>query len=516
MSELPTLKPGQTADIGLLLEGTYPYVSGGVSSWMHQIVTNLKELTFALIFIGGSRESYGAPKFQLPPNVVHVERHYLADVLEEGKPSPRAGNAAAFEDSARLHQHLRDPSHGALPAELLGRVSRALGEPGAISREDFLNSERSWEYIRGEYTRAYPEGSFLDYFWSVRLMHAPLFKLAEVARTAPPARVFHSISTGYAGFLGALLHHRRKVPFILTEHGIYTKERKIDLTHAAWIKDKEPSGAEGVGYLRGLWIRFFEGLGRMTYSAADPIVSLYEGNRQRQIQDGAEASRTQVIPNGIALGRFTPLRAQRPEGVPKVLGLLGRVVPIKDIRTFVRAMRTVCDRLPEAEGWVIGPEDEDAAYARECHELVNSLGLGERVKFLGFQKPDAILPKLGLLMLTSISEALPLVLLEGFASGLPAVATDVGSCRDIIEGNGPEDRAFGKAGRVVQIADPTATAHAALELLTDEAKWKAAQQAGIQRVERFYVDQLMFDSYRAIYRGALGEGGDGGNRVRAP
>lgn len=513
MSALPTLKPGQVADVGLLLEGTYPYVSGGVSSWMHQIVTSLGELTFALVFIGGSRDGYGEPRFRLPPNVVHVERHFLADACEERAPRAREGNAAAFEDMARLHQHLRAPAGGGMP-DLLERASRALGEPGVLTREDFLHSERAWEYVRAEYLRAYPEGSFLDYFWSVRLMHAPLFQLAEVAKRAPAARVFHAISTGYAGFLGALLHHRRGAPFLLTEHGIYTKERKIDLAQAAWIKDREPEGAEGVGYLRGLWIRFFEGLGRMTYSAAEPIISLYEGNRRRQIQDGAAEARTRVIPNGIALDRFAPLRAARPPGVPKVLGLLGRVVPIKDIRTFVRAMRTVCDRVPDAEGWVIGPEDEDAAYARECRELAKGLGLEERVKFLGFQKPEAILPKLGLLVLTSISEALPLVLLEGFASGLPAVATDVGCCRDLIEGNGPEDKALGTAGRVVRIADPAGTAAAALELLTDEARWRAAQEAGVRRVERFYVDRMMFDAYRAIYREAL-EASDGGDRLRA-
>ena len=68
------------------------------------------------------------------------------------------------------------------------------------------------------------------------------------------------------------------------------------------------------------------------------------------------------------------------------------------------------------------------------------------MKFLGFQKPDEIFPKLGLTVLTSISEALPLVMLESFASGVPVVATDVGSCRELIEGRLPEDRALGPAG----------------------------------------------------------------------
>jgi hypothetical protein len=92
------------------------------------------------------------------------------------------------------------------------------------------------------------------------------------------------VSTGYAGFLGALLHRQRGL--IVTEHGIYTKERKIDLARAAWIREESAPGNGGLGqalgYLRQLWIRFFEGLGRAAYASARPIVSLYEGNRARQ------------------------------------------------------------------------------------------------------------------------------------------------------------------------------------------------------------------------------------------
>ena len=64
------------ADVGLLLEGTYPYVSGGVSSWVHQIINGFPELTFAICFLGSRKQDYGAKKFQLPANVVHLEEHY--------------------------------------------------------------------------------------------------------------------------------------------------------------------------------------------------------------------------------------------------------------------------------------------------------------------------------------------------------------------------------------------------------------------------------------------------------
>jgi glycosyltransferase involved in cell wall biosynthesis len=116
---------------------------------------------------------------------------------------------------------------------------------------------------------------------------------------------------------------------------------------------------------------------------------------------------------------------------------------------------------------------------------------------------DQILPRLGLMVLTSISEGLPLVVLEGYAAGVPVVSTDVGSCRELIEGRTEEDRALGAAGRVVPIADPEATAEASLELLTDEQRWREAQQAGIRRVEAYYDQPTLFKNYREIYRELL-------------
>lgn len=82
---------------------------------------------------------------------------------------------------------------------------------------------------------------------------------------------------------------------------------------------------------------------------------------------------------------------------------------------------------------------------------------------------------------------------------MPSITTDVGSCRQLIEGLGEDDRAFGPAGAVVPIANPAAFAQAALDLLGDAQRWQAAQQAGLSRVRRFYTRAQMIDRYRALY-----------------
>lgn len=498
------IRKGKDADIGLLLEGTFPYVSGGVSSWVNQIIRGFPELTFAIVFLGSRKEDYGDPRYALPDNVVHLEVHYLHEPHGAPPVTPRRGDAKVFNEIRALHERYRHPDKGS-GQQVLGHIMKYHRE-GRYNEEDFLYSRESWDYVTEQYRQFCTDPSFVDYFWTVRIMHTPLWDLMEIAEKLIPVKVFHTISTGYAGFLGALLKQRTGRPLVLSEHGIYTKERKIDLFQAQWIRDNRgilDKDTSEVAYFRNLWVRFFEALGRECYHNADHIIALYETNRQRQIADGAPPERTLSIPNGINLPHLARLRDQRAEGVPLVVCLIGRVVPIKDVKTFIRAMRTVVNRLPGVEAWIAGPEDEDPAYAKDCHNLADGLGLSEQVKFLGFQKIDDILPQVGLLVLSSISEALPLVILEGYAAGVPCVATDVGSCRQLVEGFGDEDRAFGPSGEIVGIADPQALAAAIIRQLSDETRWRAAQTAGIKRVETYYTQDMMFGKYRAVYDNAL-------------
>ncbi|MGJ3254900.1 MAG: GT4 family glycosyltransferase PelF [Alcanivorax sp.] len=494
------------ADICLLLEGTFPYVSGGVSSWVNQIIRGFPEYTFACCFIGSRPEDYGEMKYTLPDNVVHLEVHYLHDFQRGAQKKPQQGDRDAFHRLRRFHELMRSGKHSKERATLLGETLDGLGEGCCYSEDAFLHSRASWDFISDAYRQYSRDPSFVDYFWTVRIMHAPLWVLNDIASNLIPARMYHTISTGYAGFLGAMLKRRTGKPLLLSEHGIYTKERKIDLFQSEWISDNrglvEKNNAE-MAYFREKWVNFFTELGRECYQSSNRIVALYERNRQRQVEDGAPTERTLNIPNGIDLPRMEKVRAARGEEIPQTACLIGRVVPIKDVKTFLRAMRTLVNEIPDAKGWIAGPEDEDKEYAAECRSLVSSLGLEKNVEFLGFQKIDELLPKVGVVVLSSISEALPLVLLEGFAAGVPAVSTDVGSCRQLIEGLDEDDRAFGQAGSVVGIADPEALGKAVAKLLSDPPAWHEAQQAGIRRVETLYTQQQMFGSYRELYQGLL-------------
>lgn len=509
---------GKQADIALLLEGTYPYVAGGVSSWVADMLRAYPQYRFAIVFIGGRAADYGAPRYALPDNVVHFEEIFLFD---QDRQVPMAEPSHCPQAAMRQIRDLHD-DFGLMGREIGSRLADVLPlvvPGGPVTEQLFLYGQQSWDEIRTRYEKYCTDPSFTDYFWTVRIMHIPLWKLIGVAEALIPVKLCHAVSTGYAGFLGALLQIRRQIPLLLSEHGIYTKERQIDLFQSEWIRDNRSLLERNfvqVPYFQELWMRFFRTLGAMAYDAATVISALYEGNRARQIQDGAVPERTRVIPNGIEIDRYRPLREQRPAVIPPVAVLIGRVVPIKDIKTFIRAVFIGARQRTDLQGWIVGPEDEDPDYVQECQALIAALELEDRVRMLGFRDVREILPQVGLVVLSSISEGLPLVILEAYAAGVPVVATDVGACRELIEGQGSADRALGPSGRIVRMADSAGLSDAMLEMLDDPQAWRQAQQAGIERVERYYSRARMVETYAHIYRDLGAGAGHDPERQEAP
>jgi len=497
------IRKADSVDVMLLAEGTYPYIRGGVSSWIAQILEGLPYIRFGICFIGSREDDYDEIKYELPENLVHLEVHYLRDgkVLN---PEKREGNKEAFDAISAMHESFDHTQSDMPPA--MRDIDFYVNK---VPIEDFLYSKQSWKFINKNYMDNCPNISFIDYFWTLKNSNCSIWDLAEIAAKFPTVKVFHSPSTGFAGFLGGLAAHSFKKPFILTEHGIYTRERKIDMLTAQWIDYKKPSllkQPEEFNYIKSMWVKFFEKIGFFSYERANLILSLYPGAQKIQVAFGAKSNKTRVIPNGVDVDALHAI--MRPEEVPcaPVITLIGRVVSIKDIKTFIRAMRIVVSTIKDAEAWIVGPMDEDVEYADECVKMVESLNLQKHIKFLGFKNIKEILPKTKLLTLTSISEGMPLVILEGFAAGIPCVATDVGSCKDLIEGGlDDEDITLGSAGALSMIANPSELAHQYVRFLSDEDAWKKAQTVALKRVEKYYRKEIFLDKYDEIYQDMMKE-----------
>ncbi len=496
------IRSSKDVDILLIGEGTYPYVRGGVSSWIHQLISGLPQFNFGIVFLGSRESDYGDILYKLPDNLVHLQVHYLFDHEMPKKIKP-VKDSKSFIAIQELYEWIIDSS-GDLP-EKLKKIEFYNKE---ITKEHFLYSKQSWEFITQKYLENCPDLPFIDYFWSVRNIHMPIWVISNVAKQMPKCKIIHSPSTGYAGFLASLYSYEHKVPYILTEHGIYTRERKIDMLTADWINIKKPAllkQADEFNYIKQMWVRFFEKIGLVSYKRANPIISLFSRARKIQIDFGADPSRCIVVPNGVDVdGLKKACLDKRPKEIPKVITLIGRVVPIKDIKTFIRAIRIVVNEIPDLEAWVVGPTEEDPIYAKECEQMIETLQLKDNFKLLGFQNIKDILPKSGLMTLTSVSEGMPLTILEGFAAGLPCVATDVGSCYDLIYGGlGEEDKALGAAGAVTRIADPSSLAKNYIKFLTDETLWYKAQSVALKRVNTYYRQDQFLETYRKMYKEVL-------------
>ena len=517
-----------SVDIMLFSEGTYPYVKGGVSSWLLQLIKGLPNYTFGVCFVGAQRIVDGKEmeiSYEFPPNLKHLEVHYLFDDKDNKPPKRIKGDKKGFEAVESLYEAF------VTKGEAIPKMIQDIDfYSDSVTFTDFLHSERSWEFINKTYMKNCPDVPFVDYFWTLRNIHKPIWILADIIKDLPKTKIFHAPSTGYAGFLGALSSYTTNRPFILTEHGIYTRERKIDMLSADWIEYKKPSllqQPEEYNYIKRMWVSFFDKIGQFCYGRSNHVLSLFSGAQKIQINFGADENRTMVIPNGVDVDTLRATMVNRLETPKPIITLIGRVVPIKDIKTFIRAIKITSQVVPDVEGWIVGAVSEDSEYVNECQQMAVSLGLksepqefdgdktvisanelesnSDKIKLFGHSDIKVILPKSALQTLSSISEGMPLVILEGFAAGVPCIATDVGSCRDLIEGGINEDDVnIGLAGAITGIANPEALSKEYIRLLDfQNGEWKKAQEAGLTRVEKYYRQEMFLKDYDEIYKEAL-------------
>lgn len=500
-------RPKPSPDVCLLLEGTYPYVSGGVSTWVHQIITALPDLTFSIFFIGSEKADHAKFKYQLPANVLGVEEIYLHENTTRSRRRGRSdADPGSVHDAVRklLSHAPEDPRASDALAELSAAVAQLASHQ---SFDDFWRDAGTWQLIQELYHSYAEGGAFLDFFWSLRSLVEPVWRLMSSVLQVPPARVYHSLSTGYAGFVGGLAARHYDAAFLLSEHGIYVRERIADLQKARWIHDPpvlRPDLCQRPALLRRIWIAFFTLLGRFAYQTSHHITTLFGRNAGFQIELGAPPEKLEIIPNGVHSPDFYNLRGQRQAQISRqpgreVVGFLGRVVSIKDVKTLLRAARLTIDQRPNAAFLIAGPLEEEPDYAEACQELSRRLGLENHVQFLGPQQRDDLLPAIDVMLLTSLSEGLPFVILEAFAAGIPCVSTDVGSCRELIEGREGESPALGAAGLVTPVGDASRLATALIRLLSDRNLASRMGDAGRMRATTYYSRDQVVQRYRELY-----------------
>ncbi len=276
------------------------------------------------------------------------------------------------------------------------------------------------------------------------------------------AHIYASATAAAIATLGA------GVPLVITEH-----------TEAPWRSR------------RARWTS------RWVYRRAEHIIAVSKAIHRLLIEGYAvPPDRVTVIPSAVVPVPDAPTHAS-PE-IPAewqegpLIGRVARLQPEKGIATFLEAAARVSALFPEARFLVIG----DGPLRRELEALAGRLGLDRRVHFLGF-RPDAraLIELLDVLVVSSLSDGTPLVVLEAMAAAVPVVGSAVGGIPDQIRHE--------REGLLVPPGDLVALGDALLRLLRSPTYARRLGEAGRQRAAADFGYGTMLRQIEAVYRNAL-------------
>ena len=462
--------------ICIVAEGCYPYTVGGMSSWAHGLIRSFPKQEFVILAIVANRELRGKFVYELPENVVEVHELYLDDL--DWCRRRRKSRMNKKEYQALRSLLLGKQVEWEALIDYFQKKKRSLND--LLMGEDFLNAVTEF------YMLNYSQIVFTDFLWTMRSIYLPLFRTLQMK--IPKADVYHCLCTGYAGVLGCMGKYIHGGRLMVSEHGIYTREREEELIRSKWVQ----------GIYKNIWIEQFHKMSKMAYDRAELVTSLYGRARELQVDLECPQEKTMVIPNGIQVERFQGLLGKTEAEEEEIyVGAVFRVTPIKDVKTLIQAFGFAKEQESRLKLWIMGPWDNDDGYAQECFDMVGVMGISD-VIFTGKVDVREYYGKMDMMILTSISEGQPLTILESFAAHKPVIATDVGDCSGLNLGN--EGDRFGEAGIITHIMNVGEITQAILTLARDKRRRMQMGENGYHRVTATYRMETMLHAYGEVYK----------------
>ena len=459
----------------MICEGSYPYVRGGVSSWVQMLVRALPQIEFELLTLIADRQQAGDFKYELPENVTAINEIYLVD------------DDLVHSKKSRIH--LTTKQRSAFYSFIMGKNENwpeifDYFAKNDVSLNQFLMGPVFLDTVKEYYNQHYSRLPFTDFLWAYRSMMLPLFTMLK--SMPPDADIFHSMSTGYSGVMASMAKHIHKKPLMITEHGIYTREREEDIIRSTAF----------AGEHKDLWIQHFYKMSTCAYNSADIIASLFAAARNLQVELGCPPEKTIVIPNGVIPNRFDDAPGKDADDTFINVGIIARISPIKDIKTLINSFSIAKDEVPNLRLYIMGGvEDDDRPYQDECFALVDTLGV-EDIIFTGNIDPKDYIRKMDMIILTSISEGQPISLLEAMSAERPCIATKVGNCDEILLGSGPDAQPCGIIAPVMNVEK---ISDAIITLAKDDDLRRLYGQRGKQRVNEIYRLDQVVTTYEGLY-----------------
>lgn len=465
--------------ICLITEGSYPYILGGVSSWINNFISNSKEYEFIIYSISSGLKSDNTFKYKIPSNVIEIKDIFLGEINVSKCKTGKEYNLSK-EDKDILKDLLlsKNVNWSGIFEFFKENKFKKIGE--------FFMSKDFYGIVMEAYKEKYPFTPFTEFLWNIRSMYVTLFYL--LMQDIPKADIYHSVCTGYSGVLASYGKYLYDSPFILSEHGIYTREREEEIIKSTWIKP----------YHKELWIDFFMSLSKCAYEDSDIVTSLFLDSKKAQVRLGCQEDKIQIIPNGVDIKAYEGIKGKDNNHVINI-GAIVRIVPIKDIKTMLLSFKIVKEKILNTKYYIMGPIEENKEYYEECIKLIEEFDIKD-VEITGSVNVKDYIGKMDMLVLTSISEGQPLAVIEGMLAKKPHVCTNVGHCRGLLQGD--EDD-YGLNGFIEHVTDYIGIANSIIKLAKDEKLRNIFGNNGYKRVCKFYDRKNMLDNYKKIYNKCL-------------
>lgn len=479
--------------IALVSEGTYPFAVGGVSTWCDQLIRGMPDCQWQMVALTVD----GTPEmlWPRPSNLEEIRTVPLWGAC----PSPRHNRSGwGMPQPGREGPAL-------VSYEALLRAMLAPQEPGSdeavVSRSRFLLALRGiYEYAStgGHLCTALTgnaglamlaevwrecRGTQLSLAHAIEAANLMAHMLRPLAMVPVECSVVHVSMNGLSMLAAMVTKWRHGTPIVLSEHGVYLRERYLEHLDLGSVP----------GPVRVLLLSFFRSLAAASYLIADALAPHSSYNSRWQLCNGADPDRVWTMYNGVSPERF-PVAEQEPDR-PTIV-FMGRISPIKDIHTLIRAFVSVRAEVPNALLRIFGSTaPTDRGYEHSCRRLIEELDLSGSVVLEGAVESPVTAYHAGTVVaLTSISEGFPVAVIEAMACGRPIVYTNVGG---VVE-------AVADAGIAVAPRDPRAVARACVTLLADhELRARMAAIARARVLRHFTLDESIA-AYRRIYDSVTG------------
>ncbi len=350
--------------ITLVSEGTYPYAMGGVSVWCDQLIRGLFDYRWdvvALTVDGSEPMVWEAP-----------------DNLDSVRSVPLWGPGPTGGRGARRARPVFAPAYRAVLTALLTPFDPS-SKQAAAHRSDFvrgrrglydfavaggnlgaaLTSNEALTTMIDTWRGIYPDDALTlaDAAEAAWLLEHMLRSLCADP-VAPDTDIVHASMNGLSMLVAISAKWRYGIPIVMSEHGNYLRERYL-----SYLDDNTRHAVKVVV------LSFFRALTGAGYLVADIIAPHSSYNRRWELRNGADPKRMRTMYNGVSLTEF-PVAASEPDE-PTIV-FMGRIDPLKDLHTLIRAFAMVRSELPDARLRIYGGTPAgNEVYRDSCLRLID-------------------------------------------------------------------------------------------------------------------------------------------------